>query len=226
MGDRLYTEPTRKMRDARRGQTGFGLALQQLAGAFTPNRTPIALEPSRVWRRKRRQTHTPTATHVTSTEYSTSVDAPPRPSWDEYFIALVDATARRATCSRGRSGAVFTRDNDVLATGYVGAPPGEDHCDDVGHHWDETGKHCVRTVHAEQNAILRAARNGVSLRDSTLYCTMEPCVRCAASVVSLGVTRVVAKHAYHASGSSRVMLANADVDLITQSEELLYDRSR
>lgn len=145
-----------------------------------------------------------------------------RPSWDDYFLDVVDATARRATCDRGRSAALFVRDNDIIATGYVGAPPGFPHCDDVGHMMDETGKHCVRTLHAEQNAVIRAARNGVSLRDSTVYCTMEPCFNCAMTMVGIGVYRVVARHAYHASQRSRDAFQRANIVLVVRSTDTLY----
>lgn len=146
-----------------------------------------------------------------------------RPSWDDYFIGVVDALAKRATCDRGRSAALFVRENDILASGYVGAPPGFPHCDDAGHLFDETGKHCVRTLHAEQNAVIRAARNGVSLQDSTVYCTMEPCPNCTMTMISLGVYRVVAKHRYHAAHLSRMMLASADIILVTRSMNELYE---
>lgn len=147
-----------------------------------------------------------------------------RPSWDEYFAEhVVPALAERATCDRGRSAALFVRDNDILASGYVGAPPGEPHCDDVGHLWSEDGKHCVRTLHAEQNAILRAARTGVSLRDSVVYCTMEPCLNCAMSLVSLGVYRIVASNAYHAADRSRDMFRRAHIELVTLSRDTLYE---
>ena len=92
-----------------------------------------------------------------------------RPSWDEYFLGLLPALARRATCSRGRSACVIVKNNRILCTGYVGAPPGQSHCDEVGHLiWqvtDEKGnltEHCVRTVHAEANAIYQAARFGIA----------------------------------------------------------------
>ena len=146
-----------------------------------------------------------------------------RPTWDEYFTNAVDALALRATCDRGRSAAIFVRDNDILASGYVGAPPGEAHCDDVGHLWSDDGKHCIRTIHAEQNAILRAARTGVSLKESIVYCTMEPCLNCAMSLVSLGVYRIVARNAYHAAQRSREMFTRAGIQLVTISRDELYD---
>lgn len=160
----------------------------------------------------------------------------PRPSWDEYFISLVDAAAARASCDRGRSGAVFVRDNDVLSTGYVGAPPGLPDCYQAGHlmethmvpnpqvgNMEFSHEHCVRTIHAEQNGIIRAARNGVSLRGATVYCTMEPCRNCAMSLIALGVKRVVAKNVYHAAGHTKLLLTEADISLEVLSDEQLYD---
>lgn len=159
---------------------------------------------------------------------------PPRPDWDQYFIQLVDAAAQRATCDRGLSAAVFVRDNDVLATGYVGAPPGLPDCFEAGHlmqavstydseelEWVPTA-HCIRTIHAEQNGILRAARNGVSLKHATVYCTMEPCANCAMSLISLNVHRVVAKNSYHGAQRTRDMFAAASVRLEVLSPEELY----
>lgn len=145
-----------------------------------------------------------------------------RPSWDEYHISLVDAAAGRATCDRGRSGAVFVRDNDVLATGYVGAPPGLPHCDDVGHLMSGDGLHCVRTIHAEQNAIIRAARNGNVLKNSTVYTTMAPCPTCAMMIIGLGVVRVVAKNDYHGAERTRDMFRRTHVKLEILSQKVLY----
>jgi len=123
-----------------------------------------------------------------------------RPSWDEYFIKLVDEVAQRATCDRGKSGCIIVKDKRILCSGYVGSPPGFSHCDEVGHLLktvvDDNGterQHCMRTIHAEQNAICQAAKYGLSLEGTTLYCTMEPCRVCAMLIISVGVKRVVAK---------------------------------
>jgi dCMP deaminase len=147
-------------------------------------------------------------------------DGSVRPSWDEYFIRLVDEVASRATCDRGRSGCVVVRDKRIICTGYVGSPPGLPHCDDTGHDMkqmvDDDGTerhHCVRTIHAEQNAICQAARYGLSLAGTTLYCTMEPCRVCAMLISSVGIQRVVARRRYHAGQDTRDTLAKAGVDL-------------
>lgn len=145
---------------------------------------------------------------------------PGRPSWDEYFIRLVDEIASRATCDRGRSGCVVVREKRIICTGYVGSPPGMPHCDEVGHELkqmvDEDGtvrEHCVRTIHAEQNAVCQAAKYGLSLKETTLYCTMEPCRVCAMLITSVGISRVVAKRRYHAGQDTRKLFRRAGVEL-------------
>jgi len=143
-----------------------------------------------------------------------------RPSWDQYFLDMIDIIATRATCDRGKSGCVITKDNRVLTTGYVGAPKGLSHCDESGHLMrqviDEDGvtrNHCVRTVHAEQNAICQAAKHGMSLEGATLYCKMEPCRVCAMLIISVGIKRVVCKKKYHAGQDTRDMFAEANISL-------------
>ena len=151
-----------------------------------------------------------------------------RPSWDEYFMELANAASRRATCDRGRSGCVIVKDKQLLVTGYVGSPSGLPHCDEVGHqlkktvHEDGTvTEHCVRTVHAEQNAICQAAKLGISLNNSTLYCRMTPCRVCAMLIINCGITRVVCEKKYHAGAESEEMFRKAGVKLEFFSEEIL-----
>ena len=144
-----------------------------------------------------------------------------RPSWDQYFLELVDQVATRATCDRGKSGCVVVRDKRIICTGYVGSPSGMPHCDDAGHDLkqviDDDGtvrQHCVRTVHAEQNAIVQAARYGLPLEGTTIYCSMEPCRVCAMLIASSGVGRVVARKRYHAGGDTPEILASAGIELV------------
>lgn len=143
-----------------------------------------------------------------------------RPSWDDYFLDLVDQVATRATCDRGKSGCVVVRDKRIICTGYVGSPSGMPHCDEVGHDLktvtDDDGtvrQHCVRTVHAEQNAIVQAARYGLPLEGTTIYCSMEPCRVCAMLIASSGIARVVARHRYHAGSDTPEILESAAVEL-------------
>jgi dCMP deaminase len=148
-----------------------------------------------------------------------------RPSWDDYFLSLVDQVAARATCDRGKSGSVVVRDKRIICTGYVGSPAGMAHCDDVGHDLkrvlDDDGtvrQHCVRTVHAEQNAIVQAARYGLPLDGTTIYCSMEPCRVCAMLIASTGITRVVARRRYHAGGDTPEILAAARIEFVVVEE--------
>lgn len=116
-----------------------------------------------------------------------------RPGWDDYFLKMARLAATRATCPRRRVGAVLVREQRVLATGYNGAIRGAPHCDEVGCLivTRDGRQSCERTVHAELNAIIQCAINGVSSRHSTMYCTDFPCVSCAKAMVQAGVERVV-----------------------------------
>ncbi len=155
-----------------------------------------------------------------------------RPSWDEYFIRLADTVASRATCDRGRSGCVIVKDRQILVTGYVGSPRGLPHCDDVGHlmkkviHEDgSVTQHCMRTVHAEQNAITQAARRGIALEGSTLYCRMTPCRTCAMLIINCDIERVVCERKYHAGTESEMMFSEAGIKLEFINDEIQqYDQ--
>ncbi len=143
-----------------------------------------------------------------------------RPSWDEYFMELADTAAKRATCDRGRSGCVIVKDRQLLVTGYVGSPSGLPHCDEVGHLFHKVinpdgsiTNHCVRTVHAEQNAICQAARRGIALDGATLYCRMTPCRTCAMLIINCGIKRVVCERKYHAGAESEELFRQAGVQL-------------
>ncbi|NUQ70122.1 MAG: dCMP deaminase family protein [Chthonomonadales bacterium] len=119
-----------------------------------------------------------------------------RPTWDEYFMEIAQVVATRATCPRRSVGAVIVLDRRILTTGYNGAPRGLSHCPPEGpmHDWPRgcmINGHCVRAVHAEQNAIVQAALNGVSTRGSTLYVTCQPCNSCAKMIVNAGILKVV-----------------------------------
>jgi dCMP deaminase len=112
-----------------------------------------------------------------------------RASWDEYFMAIARVVATRSTCDRKHVGAVIVRQKMILTTGYNGSIRGLEHCDDVGHLMDEG--HCVRTVHAEANAIVQAARNGVRLDGGDIYVTASPCFGCYKLIANSGLTRIV-----------------------------------
>jgi dCMP deaminase len=141
-----------------------------------------------------------------------------RPSWDEYFIEIMHAVGARGTCDRGRVGSVIIREKRLIATGYVGAPAGCKSCDDIGHEMNtiDYGKgdihqHCVRTAHAETNAIIQAARFGISTEGATLYCMMTPCYACAKNIINAGITRVVSEKDYHAGQRTKEIFKEAKV---------------
>jgi dCMP deaminase len=112
-----------------------------------------------------------------------------RASWDEYFMAIARQVATRSTCDRKHVGAVIVRDRMILTTGYNGSIRGLPHCDDVGHLMEEG--HCVRTTHAEANALVQAARNGVSVDAAGIYVTASPCFGCFKLIANSGLSRIV-----------------------------------
>lgn len=148
-----------------------------------------------------------------------------RPTKDEYMMAMAQAAASRATCDRGRSGAVIAVDGVVVSSGYVGAARGLPHCDEAGHllrkvTYEDGSEHihCQRTAHAEGNAIVQAARRVV--QGGTLYCKMEPCLRCTVDLINAGIKRVVAEYRYHGAGLSRewLRMAGVQLDVINDTE--------
>lgn len=112
-----------------------------------------------------------------------------RSSWDKYFMDIARQVATRATCDRKHVGALVVRDRIILSTGYNGSIRGLPHCDEVGHLM-ENG-HCVATVHAEANAIIQAAKNGVGIDGATIYTTASPCWPCFKLIANGGVIRIV-----------------------------------
>ncbi|MEY2934673.1 MAG: hypothetical protein RL033_5422 [Pseudomonadota bacterium] len=112
-----------------------------------------------------------------------------RVDWDNYFMAIATQVATRSTCDRKHVGAVIVREKMILATGYNGSLRGLEHCDEVGHLMQEG--HCVRTVHAEANAIVQAARNAVQTDGAGIYVTASPCFACFKLIANAGITRIV-----------------------------------
>ena len=137
-----------------------------------------------------------------------------RPSWDDYFMGITLQVAKRSTCDRARVGAIIVKDRRILTTGYNGAPAGLPHCDEVGHLM--IAGHCVRTLHAEQNAIIQGALHGVSVAGSTLYVTHQPCLNCAKMIINAGIERVV--YAGHYPDENALAFLNqAGVELVRYS---------
>lgn len=118
-----------------------------------------------------------------------------RPSWDQYFLKLAMLASERSTCPRMHCGCVLVKDRFVLATGYNGSLPGHPHCEDVG--CLVVDNHCVRTNHAEVNALVQAAIHGISIKGSTAYITNMSCTTCAKALIAAGIVRVVVFSDFH-----------------------------
>lgn len=117
-----------------------------------------------------------------------------RQSWNEYFMNVATIVANRSTCPRKKVGCVIVKDKTIISTGYNGSLPKDPHCSDVGCYVQD--HHCIRTVHAETNAINQAAKNGVSLKGSTIYCNVEPCWYCYKNIISSGIIKIYFKEPY------------------------------
>ena len=125
-----------------------------------------------------------------------------RPSWDEYFMDITRRVATRSTCLRRAVGAILVHDKRIIASGYNGGPSGLAHCLDIGCLREKLGipsgqqHELCRGIHAEQNAIIQAARYGVSIEGATLYCTTQPCTRCTKMLINAGITEIVYAEGY------------------------------
>ncbi len=111
-----------------------------------------------------------------------------RLDWDRYFMSVARVVSTRATCDRRRVGAVIVRDRTILSTGYNGSVAGLPHCDDVGHMIEDG--HCVASIHAELNAVIQAARNGVRIEGASIYITASPCWNCFKVLANAGIQRI------------------------------------
>lgn len=154
------------------------------------------------------------------------IKAAERPGWDKYFMEIAEVTKKRSTCLRRHVGAVIVKDNRILATGYNGVPSGIEHCGKRGCLRDELGvpsgeRHeLCRGIHAEQNAIVQAAYLGVSIDDSTLYCTNQPCILCAKMLINAGVNRIVIKEGYPDAYAEQMLSeAGIKIELIDEIED-------
>lgn len=140
-----------------------------------------------------------------------------RPSWDQYFMDIVELISRRSTCLRRKVGAILVRDKRILATGYNGPPTGITHCSEVGCLRDRMGvpsgeRHeLCRGLHAEQNAIIQAALYGVSTKGSTIYCTNHPCIICSKMIINSGIVSFVYAEDYR-DELAEEMLAEAGIE--------------
>ena len=131
-----------------------------------------------------------------------------RPSFPDTFLKIAKIISERGTCTRGNHGAVIVKDNRIISTGYTGSPSGSPHCTDIGCHIDPETGGCIRTLHAESNAIGQAAKNGIALNGTTMYCTMAPCLSCAKLILQVGIVAVVYSVEYRDKRGIEYLLSN------------------
>jgi len=146
-----------------------------------------------------------------------------RPSWDQYFLKLAMLASERATCPRMHCGCVLVKDRYVLATGYNGSLPGQPHCEDVG--CLIVDNHCVRTNHAEINALVQATRHGINVVGATAYITNMSCTTCAKALIAAGIKRVVVFTDYHDTLATQ-FYTDAGVEIVKMKmpdKEIQYD---
>ena len=145
------------------------------------------------------------------------MSAPRRPTWDEYFMEIARLVASRSTCLRRQVGAVMVKDKNILTTGYNGTPSGISHCAVTGCLRQQLGvpsgeRHeLCRGLHAEQNAIIQAAKHGVNIDGATLYCTNSPCIICSKMLINAGISAIVYLDGYP-DELSLAMLREAQID--------------
>lgn len=132
-----------------------------------------------------------------------------RPTWDSYFMKIAEDVALRSTCDRAMVGAVLVKDKHIISTGYNGSPAGLEHCDDVGHLMVDG--HCVRTVHAEVNAIIQAAVFGLATRDAVCYVTHFPCLNCTKTLINARISKLIYKNAYRVDPIAIEFLQKANI---------------
>jgi dCMP deaminase len=135
-----------------------------------------------------------------------------RPEWDSYFMKIAAAVSERSTCDRAMIGCVLVLEKRILTTGFNGSPSGQAHCDEVGHLMVDG--HCVRTIHAETNAIIQAALHGVSTKGCTCYVTHFPCINCAKVLVNAGIVRLVYAVDYRKDPIAVQFLHDANIDIV------------
>jgi len=125
-----------------------------------------------------------------------------RPSWDDYYMEMVDVIKKRSTCLRRQVGAIIVKDKRIISTGYNGSPMNTKHCEEVGCLRDElkipSGERheLCRAIHAEQNALVQAAYSGTSVKDAVMYITTQPCSLCAKMLINAGISKVIFRGEY------------------------------
>lgn len=142
-----------------------------------------------------------------------------RPTWDQYFMDITSLVATRSSCLRRQVGALLVKNRNILATGYNGVPSGITHCEAAGCLRERLGvpsgeRHeLCRGLHAEQNAIIQAAKHGININGATLYCTTMPCIICTKMIINAGITRVIYGEGYTDELASE-MIAESAIEVV------------
>lgn len=140
-----------------------------------------------------------------------------RPDWDEYFMDIAHVVSKRGNCCRRKVAALIVSDHRIISTGYNGTPRGIENCFEGGcprcASSAESGENLGECIcaHAEENAIVQAAYHGISVRDSTLYCTLTPCLMCTKMIINAGIKEVVYETEYHFSEQASTLFSTAKV---------------
>ena len=137
---------------------------------------------------------------------------PNRLSWQDYFMANAELISKRSTCDRAFVGAVLVKDKRIIATGYNGGVSETDNCNEVGHYMEDG--HCIRTVHAEMNALIQCAKEGISTKNTEIYVTHFPCLNCTKQLLQVGCKRVVYINQYRIDDYAQYLYKEKEVELV------------
>ena len=135
-----------------------------------------------------------------------------RKSWTSYFMEITEMVATRSTCDRAFVGCTLVnKDNRIVSTGYNGSVAGNPHCDEVGHVLRDG--HCIATIHAEMNALLYCAKEGISVKGATAYITHFPCLNCTKALIQAGISKVVYKNDYRIDDYALELFRKNDIEV-------------
>lgn len=135
-----------------------------------------------------------------------------RLSWDEYFMEITNLVASRSTCDRAMVGCVIVNDdNRIVSSGYNGSISGNDHCDDIGHTMRDG--HCIATIHAEINALVYCAKEGISVKGCSAYVTHFPCLNCTKALIQAGINKIYYKDDYRVDPYALELLENNQIEI-------------
>ncbi len=136
-----------------------------------------------------------------------------RKSWTSYFMEITEMVATRSTCDRAFVGCTLVnKDNRIVSTGYNGSVAGNPHCDEVGHVLRDG--HCIATIHAEMNALLYCAKEGISVKGATAYITHFPCLNCTKALIQAGIAKIVYKHDYRIDDYALELFRKNDIEVL------------